>query len=102
MRERARMGAIDAQLEPEERVLFRTGLHPMAFSGAVTLALFVGLGGVLLLRPNALPPATQLRIALAGLAFALVGALPSLLRWRNTELAVTERRGLWRAGGFRR
>jgi membrane protein YdbS with pleckstrin-like domain len=96
------MGAIDAQLEPEERVLFRTGLHPMAFSGAVTLALFVGLVVVLLIRHNDLPAATELRIALAGLAVALVGALPSLLRWRNTELAVTERRVLVSAGGFRR
>src|SRR5262245_23249663 len=96
------MGAIDAQLEPEERVLFRTGLHPMAFSGAITLALFVALVVMLLIRHNDLPAATEVRIALAGLGVAALGALPSFLRWRNTELAVTDRRMLVSAGGFRR
>jgi membrane protein YdbS with pleckstrin-like domain len=96
------MGAIDEQLEPEEQVLFRTGLHPMAFSGAVTLALFVALVVMLLIRHNDLPRLTEIRIALAGIAVAAIGAVPSLLRWRNTELAVTGRRVLVSAGGFRR
>ena len=96
------MGSIDSQLEPEERVLFRTGLHPMAFSGAVTLALFVALVVALLIRHNDLPPRTELQIALAGAALAVLGALPSALRWRNTELAVTDRRLVVSAGGLRR
>jgi len=96
------MGAIDAQLEPEERVLFRTGLHPMAFTGAVTLALFVALVVILLIRHNDLPSRTEIQIVLVGLGVAVIGAIPSVLRWRNTELAVTERRVLVSAGGFRR
>jgi membrane protein YdbS with pleckstrin-like domain len=96
------MGAIDAQLESEERVLFRTGLHPMAFTGALTLALFVALVVTLLIRHNELPQRTEVQLVLAGLGVAVIGAIPSLLRWRNTELAVTERRVLVSAGGFRR
>lgn len=96
------MGSIDSQLEAEERVLFRTGLHPMAFSGAVTLALFVALVVALLIRHNELPPRTELQIVLAGAAVAVLGVLPSALRWRNTELAVTDRRMVVSAGGLRR
>jgi membrane protein YdbS with pleckstrin-like domain len=96
------MGAVDTQLEPGEQVLFRTGLHPMAFTGALTLALFVALVVMLLIRHNDLPRPTEIQIALVGLAVAAIGAIPSLLRWRNTELAVTEHRVLVSAGGFRR
>src|SRR5262249_39741437 len=84
--ERAGMGPIDAPLEPGEQVVFRTGLHPMAFTGALTLALFVALVVMLLIRHNELPPPTEIQIALVGLAVAVIGAIPSFLRWRNTEL----------------
>jgi hypothetical protein len=95
------MASVDSQLEPGEGVLFRTGLHPTAFSGAATLALFVALVVWLLIRHNDLPPRTDLQIAAVGLLVAGLGALPSLLRWRNTSLAVTERRLLVSAGGLR-
>src|SRR5262245_44830971 len=96
------MASVDSQLESGERVLFRTGSHPLAFSGAATMALFVALVVALLILHNELPPATQLRIALSGLLVALVGAIPSALRWRNTALAVTDRRILTTAGSLRR
>ncbi len=96
------MGSIDSQLESGERVLFRTGLHPMAFSGAASLAAFVALVVILLIRHNELPPRTELEIVLAGVGVALLGVLPSLLRWRNTELVVTDRRLLATAGSLRR
>jgi hypothetical protein len=96
------MASVESQLEPEERVLFRTGLHPFAFTGAVTLGLFVALVVALLIRHNDLPPRTDLQIALVGAAVAVLGALPAALRWRNTALAVTDRRVLVSAGGLRR
>jgi Bacterial PH domain len=96
------MASVESQLEPEERVLFRTGLHPLAFTGAVTLGLFVALVVALLIRHNDLPPRTDLQIALVGAAVAVLGALPAALRWRNTALAVTDRRVLVSAGGLRR
>jgi len=95
------MASVELQLEPEERVLFRTGLHPLAFTGAVTLALFVALVVALLIGHNDLPPRTELQIALAGAAVAVLGALPSALRWRNTALAVTDHRLLVSTGALR-
>jgi membrane protein YdbS with pleckstrin-like domain len=96
------MASVESQLEPGERVLFQTGLHPLAFSGAATLAVFVTLIVALLIRHNDLPAQTELQIALVGAAVAVLGALPSALRWRNTALAVTDRRVLMNGGGLRR
>ena len=53
------MGRAEDWLEPGERVMFRTGLHPMAFGGALSLMLFVALVVALLIRHNDLPPATE-------------------------------------------
>jgi membrane protein YdbS with pleckstrin-like domain len=83
-------------------VVFRTGQHPMAFSGAVGMALCIGLAVFLLIRHNDLPAATELQIAVVGGLLALLGAVPAILRWRHTGLVLTERRLLVSAGGFRR
>ena len=95
------MGRAEDWLEPGERVMFRTGLHPMAFGGALSLALFVTLVVALLIRHNDLPPATEAQIVVAGVLVALLGSLPALLRWQHTALLVTERRLLVRSGTYR-
>lgn len=92
------MSSVDPAVAPDERVVVRTGLHPMAFSGAWGMALFVALVVVLLIRHNELPLATDVRIALVGALVAALGALPSWLRWRNTGVVVTDRRILATAG----
>ena len=81
--------------------MFRTGLHPMAFAGALSLALFVALVVVLLIRHNDLPPATEAQIVVVGALVALLGSVPALLRWRHTALFVTDRRLLVRSGTYR-
>ena len=95
------MGRAEDWLEPGERVMFRTGLHPMAFAGALSLALFVALVVVLLIRHNDLPPATEAQIVVVGALVALLGSVPALLRWRHTALFVTDRRLLVRSGTYR-
>jgi hypothetical protein len=94
------MSADQPQLEPGERVVVRTGLHPMSFVGALTTAAFIGLVVALLILHNDLPVRTDLQIALAGLLLAGLCALPSMLRWRRTAVTVTDRRVL-AAGGLR-
>ena len=95
------MGRAEDWLEPGERAMFRTGLHPMAFAGALSLALFVALVVVLLIRHNDLPPATEAQIVVIGALVALLGSVPALLRWRRTALFVTDRRLLVRSGTYR-
>jgi hypothetical protein len=100
--EPAGMRGAQAQLEAGEHVIFRTRLHPMAFSGAAGMTLCIGLAVFLLIRHNDLPVSTEVKIAFVGAALALMGALPAILRWRHTALVLTERRLLVSAGGFRR
>jgi membrane protein YdbS with pleckstrin-like domain len=95
------MASADWQLEPGERLLFQTRLHPLAFSGAASLMLFIAVVVALLIAHNDLPLRIEVQIALAGAAVAIVGAFPSALRWRNTNLGVTDRRFLLHAGGLR-
>ena len=95
------MGRAEDWLEPGERAMFRTGLHPMAFAGVLSLALFVALVVVLLIRHNDLPPATEAQIVVVGALVALLGSVPALLRWRHTALFVTDRRLLVRSGTYR-
>jgi hypothetical protein len=95
------MGRGEAQLGPGEQVLFRTRLHPMAFSGAAGLAASVLVIVVLLIRHNDLPFRTEAEIALVGLLVAVVGAIPATLRWLRTRLVLTNQRVLLTAGGFR-
>jgi len=92
------MSSVDPAVAPGERVVVRTGLHPMAFAGAWGMALFVALVVTLLILHNDLPLRTDLRIAFGGVLVAALGALPSWLRWRNTSVVVTDRRILAQAG----
>lgn len=92
------MSSVDSELNPGERIVVRTGLHPVAFAGALGMAVFVGLVVALLIRHNDLPARTDLQIALVGALVAALGALPAVLRWRNTSVVVTERQIMARAG----
>ncbi len=95
------MGRVEDRLEPGEQVIFRTSLHPMTFGGALSMALFVALVVMLLIRHNDLPPATEVRIALVGTLVAALGFVPGLLRWRHTAFLLTERRLLMSSGTYR-
>jgi hypothetical protein len=95
------MGRVEDRLDPGEQVIFRTGLHPMNFGGALSLALFVALVVVLLIRHNDLPRATEVQIALVGTLVAAQAFVRGLLRWRHTAFLLTERRLLVRSGTYR-
>ncbi len=92
------MSADQPQLEPGERIVIRTGLHPLAFAGALSTAGFIGLVVALLILHNDLAAGTDLRIALVGALIAALCALPATLRWRRTAVTVTDRRLLATAG----
>src|SRR5262249_7170667 len=101
VRNGARMGRAEDWLEPGERVMFRTGLHPMAFAGALSLALFVAVLVLRVIGPSDLPQAPEAQIGVVGALVALGGSVPALLRWRHTVLLVTDRRVLVRSGTYR-
>ena len=92
------MSSGEPPVAPDERVVMRAGLHPMAFAGALGMALFIGLWAALLILHNDLPLRTDLGIAAGAALLSLLGAVPSWLRWRNTQVVVTDRRILATAG----
>ena len=94
----AAMSSVESVVDPGERTIVRTGLHPVAFGGALGMALFIGLVVALLIRHNDLPLRTDVKIALVGALVAALGAVPSWLRWRSTSVVVTERHMVATAG----
>jgi hypothetical protein len=96
------MASAEPVLEPGEHVVFRTALHPIALSGAVSFAAFSLLVATLLVVNNDLPPRTNLEIVVVGLLAAASGFVRPGLRVRHTRFVVTERRFLASWGAFRR
>src|SRR2546426_4559076 len=94
------MAYIDNPLAPGEQVVFRTRLHPVIFAGTATFAAFV-LGAVaLIVSRNELSPRTVALLWLAGVVIGPGSLLPLYVRWRTSEFAVTDRRGLGKGGGL--
>src|SRR5207247_7461362 len=92
------MGYSDKHLAPGEQVVFRTRLHPVIFAGTATFAAFV-LGAVaLIVSRNELSPRTVALLWLAGVVIGPGSLLPLYVRWRTSEFAVTDRRGLVKGG----
>jgi hypothetical protein len=79
-------------LEPGERVVFRTGLHPASLSGAVSLAVFAAVVAALLIAHNDLARATEWQIIGVAAVVAVLGFVRPLLRLARTHFVVTERR----------
>ncbi len=81
-----------------EREVFRTRLHPVVLGGALGFAAFLALAGALIVLHNDLTPTTNGLVALGTLALAIVGMVPSWLRWRTSLFAVTDARLKARVG----
>lgn len=95
------MSPLDRHLAPDERVLYRTRLHPVVFAGAVSGAATV-LGVVaLIVYRNPLPAETVRELWLVGVAVAAASFISPFVRWRRAEFAVTGDRLLLRTGFLR-
>jgi len=93
------MGYVDRQLGTGERVMARTRLHPVMFSGASSVVLFVVVVVTLLIvRNQELSRGDAWLLVIVGAGIALLSLLPPFLRWRTAEFAVTDRRLLARVG----
>jgi len=92
---------VDRHLAPDERILFRTKLHPVVFANAVWWAIFV-LGAVtMIVLHNDLRPESVRLFWLGGVAIALFGFVSPWVTWQTSEFAVTSRRVLLKQGFLR-
>jgi uncharacterized membrane protein YdbT with pleckstrin-like domain len=92
------MNYVKRVLQPGENVIHMTRLHPIIFLPAI-----VWLVAALVLLIAALSLSGDLRIGGEALAvfcavFALASAIPALIRCVSTELAVTDRRVIYKSG----
>jgi uncharacterized membrane protein YdbT with pleckstrin-like domain len=96
------MGYVERRLEADERVIFRTRLHPVVLVGAASFAAFIELAAGLVIRHNELSSSANLWVAIGGTVLAVVSLLPAWMRWRVSELALTTKRLMVRLGLRRR
>jgi uncharacterized membrane protein YdbT with pleckstrin-like domain len=97
------MKYVEQVLQPGERVVYLTSLHWLVYLRTVVLvilAIAAAIGSGLVAGPYA---ALALRVVALLLAvWALLAALGALIRRATTELAITDRRVIYKAGIFRR
>jgi uncharacterized membrane protein YdbT with pleckstrin-like domain len=94
----APMNYVARVLQPDENVILVTRMHPILFLPAI-----LWLVAALALLIAALSTGGDLRIAGEALAafcavFALAAGIPALIRRTTTELAVTDRRVIYKSG----
>lgn len=96
------MPSVERLLAPDERVVFRTGLHPgVLLGGAGSFAVFVAVVATLIIVNNDKPLGFDLQVVAYAVLAALAGAVLPLCRLFRTVLAVTPRRLLVRSGALR-
>ena len=95
------MGYLERILEPGEQVRYVGRLHWLIYSPAITLLIC---GAVLLIAAAVYPDEVPYLMAggLIALVFSLLAFIPELLRRRTTEIAVTDRRVIFKTGILRR
>ncbi len=99
------MNYVTRVLQPGERVVHTTTLHWFVYLGAIRWAVIaLILLGVGMMGP-VMPPELRMALEVAAGIAALVAAvrgLDALIRRSSTELAITDRRVIYKVGLFRR
>ena len=96
------MRYVEQVLQPGETVIYATSLHWLVYSRAVLLAI---LAAVCLFTAASFSGATEIALAIVSGLFvllAVLSALSALIRRATTELAVTDRRVIFKTGILKR
>ena len=96
------MQAAETGRHTGEKPVFRTRLHPITLTEGALFAALALVAAALVIRHNDLAVATNVRVALGGVAVAALSICPGLWRWWSAELIVTGKRLTGKLGGFLR
>ena len=97
------MKYVEQVLQPGETLTYATSLHWLVYLRATLLLILAG--GCLIGAGIAPDPAVKLALTIVAAVFgliALVSGLSALIRRSTTELAVTDRRVIYKTGIFQR
>ncbi len=97
------MKYVERVLQPDERVVYFTSLHWLVYSRALLLLILA----IVCVVATQIVGESIFKLALAALAallalFALLSGLGALIRRATTELAITDRRVIYKTGIFQR
>src|SRR4029077_3646405 len=97
------MKYVEQVLQPGETVTYATSLHWLVYLRAILLLILAGL--TLIAAASVTEPTAELALRIIALLLgllALVSGLDALIRRSTTELAVTDRRVIYKTGIFQR
>jgi uncharacterized membrane protein YdbT with pleckstrin-like domain len=97
------MKYVEQVLQPGETVTYATSLHWLVYLRAILLLILAGL--TLVAAASVAEPAATLALQIIALLLgllALISGLDALIRRSTTELAVTDRRVIYKTGIFQR
>jgi uncharacterized membrane protein YdbT with pleckstrin-like domain len=97
------MKYVEQVLQPGEKVIYATSLHWLVYLRAILLLIVAG--ACLIASGNFSEPGVKLGLTIAAAVLgiiALVSGLSAFIRRSTTELAVTDRRVIFKTGIFQR
>jgi uncharacterized membrane protein YdbT with pleckstrin-like domain len=97
------MKYVEQVLQPDEKVIYATSLHWLVYLRAIVLLI---VAGACLIVSGMFPePGVKLALTIVAAVFgliALISGLGAFIRRSTTELAVTDRRVIYKTGIFQR
>ena len=97
------MKYVEQVLQPDEKVIYATSLHWLVYLRAILLLI---IAGAALIAAGMFPePGVKLGLTIVAALFgliALISGLGAFIRRSTTELAVTDRRVIYKTGIFQR
>lgn len=96
------MSYVEKILQPDEKILHKAQIHWLIYLPAILMLLIFGFGGIFILVATALDPIVGQAAAAFGFVFSLVQFLRAWITRYTSEIAVTDRRIIFKEGLIRR
>ena len=96
------MSYVDKILQPDEKILHKAQIHWLVYLPAIFMLIIFGFGGIFILVATTLDPIVGQAAAAFGFIFSLIQFVRAWLTRYSSEIAVTDRRIIFKEGLIRR